>query len=127
MDNKTKNKVILLVCIITAGIVSRVIKTNIEIFDKYLGDLLYAAMFYVIFDLVFKKSAKFTIITTFTFMIILEFFQLTLIPLSITESNSVIIKIIGILIGTEFNLKDIIAYTIGIVSISLLYSKSHYL
>ena len=40
-------RLLLLAAIIAAGILSRVIHTGWIVFDKYLGDALYAAMVYV--------------------------------------------------------------------------------
>ena len=47
-----RSRLILLGAIIAAGVVSRAIHTGWIVFDKYLGDVLYAAMVYLLINLV---------------------------------------------------------------------------
>ena len=47
----------LLAAIVAAGLLSRVAHTGFRLFDKYLGDALYAAMVYVIFRLTGRIAA----------------------------------------------------------------------
>ncbi|MDP9169271.1 MAG: hypothetical protein M3N54_01525 [Acidobacteriota bacterium] len=42
--------------IAAAGIVSRVVHTGLRVFDKYLGDALYAAMVYAILSLYARRG-----------------------------------------------------------------------
>ena len=42
---------VLLAVIVAAGLLSRLAQTGFRLFDKYLGDALYAAMVYVLFQL----------------------------------------------------------------------------
>jgi hypothetical protein len=65
-----------LVClggIIALGILSRIVHTGLAVFDKYLGDGLYAAMVYVILRL-FWRSAR-VAIPAMLVMTVIELFQ----------------------------------------------------
>ncbi len=118
MNRKRKIFFLLLIATIACGILSRMIHTNSAIFNKYLGDGLYAIMFYLFFgiakvDLAPVKNAIFTMIC----MIGIELFQLTLIPLSMSKSPNIIIKTTSVLLGTRFSIYDLISYFIGILVI----------
>ena len=104
--------------IILIGILSRVFNTGILVFDKYLGDSLYAAMFYLLLSIVWEhgKPSHKAFITT-VLMIAIELFQLTLIPLHFRLSGSSILKAVSIVLGTEFGWFDIVAYMVGILVI----------
>ena len=110
-----------LAAIIAAGIISRLIHTGFELFDKYLGDALYAAMIYAILKVFwpFAKSTRIAIITM-AVMTALELFQLTLIPARLFSSGNAALRIIARLMGTEFSLADLAAYAVGIACILLI-------
>ena len=103
--------------IIAAGILSRVIHTGLPIFDKYLGDALYAAMVYAILRLLWK--AAFVALPAMLIMTAIELFQLTMIPAHMLTSRHVLVRIGARLIGTEFSFLDLLAYAVGIACIYL--------
>ena len=103
--------------IVAAGILSRVVHTGLIVFDKYLGDALYAAMVYAILRLIWKAApvaAPATVVMT-----AIEFFQLTMIPAHMLTSKHVVVRLCARLMGTEFSLVDLLAYAVGIGGIYL--------
>lgn len=119
MDYKTLN-IILFASTIILGIASRMIKTNNIIWDKYLGDALYAIMFYFLLNIFFGDLNIFIKgFAVFAFMFAIELFQLTNIPLQMIESSNFLFKIIGILLGPKFSWLDILSYAVGIFIICL--------
>ncbi len=104
-----------LAAIIAVGILSRVFHTGWALFDKYLGDALYAAMVYVILRLVWRGAA--VVVPTALVMIAIELFQLTLIPAQMAASAHPIVRLGARLIGTEFSFLDLASYIVGIVCI----------
>ena len=103
-----------LVGIIVAGILSRTIHTGWILFDKYLGDALYAAMIYAILRLWNGLSAGRSAIAAAAIMTAIEFFQLTMIPDHWLLSPYLMVRIVARLIGTEFSVLDLCAYAVGI-------------
>ena len=88
--------------IIALGILSRVVHTGLAVFDKYLGDALYAAM---------------------VVMSAIELFQLTLIPARMLASENWITRICARLMGLQFSFLDLLAYGVGIGCIYLVDSS----
>ena len=115
--------VLCLVAIIATGILSRVIHTGLVVFDKYLGDALYAAMVYVILYLIWKAPRLLIAISTMIVMTAIEFFQLTMIPAHMLTSGHAIVRICARLIGTEFSFLDLLTYAVGIGCIYLVDSR----
>ncbi|MGJ5816283.1 DUF2809 domain-containing protein [Paludibaculum fermentans] len=101
--------------IIAAGIVSRLHQTGFVLIDKYLGDALYAAMFYVLLRPFWKPST--TAICAMAAMTAIELFQLTRIPAQLLTSEHGIVRIVARLLGTQFSFFDLVAYAVGIASI----------
>jgi hypothetical protein len=101
---------------ILIGILSRVFHTGFLVFDKYLGDSLYAVMFYLLLSIVWDrgKPSRKAFITT-VLMMAIELFQLTLIPLHFRSSDSSVLKAVSIVLGTKFGWFDIVAYLAGIL------------
>ena len=110
----------LLVAIIALGIASRTFHTGWIVFDKYLGDALYAAMVYVLFSRVAQTSPIRNAIVSMAAMTALELFQLTMIPARLLNSSNFAVRIVARLLGTEFSSFDLIAYSVGIVGIALI-------
>ena len=102
-----------LIGIIAVGILSRVIHTGLAVFDKYLGDALYAAMVYSLLRLRWKAVA----IPSMTIMTALELFQLTGIPAQLLASEHLAVQIFARLLGTEFSFLELFAYAVGIACI----------
>ena len=110
-----------LVGIVAAGILSRVFHTGLVIFDKYLGDALYAAMVYVILRLVWRTAA--VAVWAMVIMTVIELFQLTMIPAHMLASGHSIVRLCARLMGTEFSFLDLLAYGAGIGCIYLVDSS----
>jgi hypothetical protein len=102
----------LLAAIIAAGLLSRTVHTGFSIFDKYLGDALYAAMVYVLFRLT-GRIARVTLWAAVA-MTAIEFFQLTRIPDGMLRSGYPAARAFARLLGTEFSVLDLLAYAVGI-------------
>lgn len=102
----------LLAAIVTVGLLSRVAHTGFRLFDKYLGDSLYAAMVYVLFRLT-GRIARVTLWAAVA-MSAIEFFQLTGIPAGMLRSRHLVIRICAQLLGTQFSVRDLLAYAVGI-------------
>ena len=100
-----------LAAIVAAGLLSRVAHTGFRVFDKYVGDALYAAMVYVLFRLTgISRVAVWSAVT----MTAIELFQLTLIPAGMLRSGYPVVRVCGRLLGTEFSVFDLLAYAVGI-------------
>ena len=108
----------LLVAIIVLGVLSRVVRTGSTMFDKYLGDALYAAMVYVILRLTGRINHVW--LWAGMAMIAIEFFQLTGIPAAMFRSEYAAVRVCGRLLGTEFSVLDLLAYAVGIACIAIL-------
>ncbi len=102
---------------IALGILSRVVHTGLSVFDKYLGDALYAAMIYGILRLV--SSATASAVCAMAVMTAIELFQLTMIPAHMLASERLITRICARLLGVEFSFLDLLAYGVGIGCIYL--------
>src|SRR5688572_30627041 len=113
-----------LVLVIIVGIGSRLFHTGFFIFDKYLGDALYAVMVYLLVTILWGEgNPPKKAILTVAFMSMIEAFQLTLIPLQFRSSEHTILKVISILLGTTFSWLDLLAYLIGILGIYIVDQK----
>ena len=104
------------------GILSRVVPTGLVIFDKYLGDALYATMVYTILRLLWMSSS--VALPSMAVMTGIESFQLTMIPAHMLGSEHLMIRICARLIGTEFSFLDLLAYGVGIGCVFLADSTS---
>ena len=102
----------LLVAIIAAGLLSRAVHTGFRLFDKYLGDVLYAAMVYVLIRLT-GRVVRVTLWAAVA-MFAIECFQLTRIPAAMLRSGSIVVRACAHLLGTEFSVLDLVAYAVGI-------------
>lgn len=114
----TSSKRRLLVCLVTVivmGLGSRMIHSGFMVVDKYLGDALYAAMVYLLLSLFCRSAPLRKAVAVMLIMTVLETFQLTAIPLGMSRSANILIKIIGRLIGTTFSWLDLAAYMAGII------------
>jgi hypothetical protein len=107
----------LLIAIVGAGLLSRMAQTGFRLFDKYLGDALYAAMVYVLLRLTGRIAhvAAWAALA----MTAIELFQLTGIPAGMFRSGYPIARICARLLGTEFSVLDLLAYAAGIACIAV--------
>ena len=106
-----------IVGIIAMGILSRVVHTGLVVFDKYLGDALYAAMVYGILRLFSRPAAS--AVCAMVVMTAIELFQLTMIPAHMLSSGHWMVRICARLMGVEFSFLDLLAYGVGIGCIYL--------
>src|SRR5215467_3981851 len=104
--------VFFIVGIIAMGILSRVVHTGLAVFDKYLGDALYATMAYGILRLLSGPAAS--AVCAMAAMTAIELFQLTMIPAHMFSSEHLITRLCARLMGVEFSFLDLLAYGVGI-------------
>lgn len=103
--------------VIVLGIASRVFVTGNILFDKYLGDALYAILLYLILRLWNpKKSVGFHAIVAMVWVFVIECFQLTGIPASMRQRDSLPLRMLSIALGTQFSWYDVLAYAFGILA-----------
>jgi hypothetical protein len=112
---------ICLIIVISIGIGSRILHTGFIFLDKYLGDALYAVMFYLILSLIGPgRKPLYKACLSMLFVTVIEVFQLTRIPLHLSESVNIVLRITAILLGTKFSWLDLVAYLTGILIIFVL-------
>ena len=112
--------ILCLLGIITVGILSRVVQSGLVVFDKYLGDALYAAMVYAILRLIWRASAPARLaVSAMAVMTVIELFQLTMIPARLLADPHLVVRICARLMGTEFSFLDLLTYAVGIAAIYL--------
>ena len=111
--------ILCLIGIVAIGILSRIVHTGLVVFDKYLGDALYAAMIYAILRLLWRAAAVVVAVSTMVLMTLIELFQLTMIPAHMLANEHLIVRICARLMGTEFSFLDLLAYGVGIGCIYL--------
>jgi hypothetical protein len=103
---------IYLAIIIPVGILSRVVRTGSVLFDKYLGDALYAAMIYAILRLWWTSRAA--AVWAAAILIAVESFQLTSIAARMLENEQFMVRLAARLMGTHFSYLDLLAYGVAI-------------
>jgi hypothetical protein len=103
------------------GILSRVFRTGSVLFDKYLGDALYAAMVYALLRLFWTPAV--VAFSAMVVMTLIETFQLTMIPARLLASEHFTVRILARLMGTQFSWLDLLAYAAGIGCIYLVDSR----
>jgi hypothetical protein len=113
----------LLAAIVLAGLLSRIAHTGYRVFDKYLGDALYAAMVYTLLRLT-GRIARVALWAAVA-MLAIELFQLTGIPAEMLRSESFIVRVCARLLGTGFSVLDLLAYAVGIGCIAALAPEEH--
>ena len=109
--------VLCIVGIIATGILSRVVHTGLAVFDKYLGDALYATMVYGMLRLCLRAAASAA--CAMVVMTAIELCQLTMIPARMLASEHLLTRICARLMGVEFSILDLLAYGVGIGCIYL--------
>jgi hypothetical protein len=91
------------------------------VFDKYLGDALYAAMVYGILRLSWRAAVS--AVSAMVVMTAIELFQLTMIPANMLASEHLMTRICARLMGVQFSFLDLLAYAVGIGCIYLVDSS----
>jgi hypothetical protein len=104
--------------IVAVGLLSRLVRTGFVLFDKYLGDALYAAMIYAMLRL--RCGAASAAGWAAAAMVAIECFQLTLIPARMLASEHLAVRLGARLLGVHFSVADLAAYGVGIGVIHLL-------
>jgi uncharacterized protein DUF2809 len=113
--------ILIVLAVVIAGILSRLFRSNVVLLDKYLGDALYAALLYLLLSLVWPSGSTIRkAVVALNLMICIETFQLTLIPLQLSQSQNTVLKILAVVLGTRFSWLDLLAYAIGIAGIYLI-------
>lgn len=107
--------------IIALGILSRVWHTGFILFDKYLGDALYAAMIYGLLRIFWLKAH--VALPAMLLVTAIELFQLTKIPAQLLANEHFALQAVGRLLGTQFSLLDLFAYGVGVGCIYLVDSR----
>jgi hypothetical protein len=102
--------------IVAAGLLSRALHTGFAIFDKYLGDALYAAMVYVLLRL--SRRVEHVAVWSSVAMIAIEIFQLTGFAAGLFRNGSAAERVLARLLGTQFSPADLAAYGVGIAGLA---------
>lgn len=104
------------------GLVSRLVPLGYLLWDKYLGDAVYAATFYLGLSLIWPRGPiRAKIILTTIYVVAIETFQLTPIPTQLGQSDNPAVKLFAYLVlGSRFSGWDLLAYWVGIAGIGVI-------
>ena len=101
---------------VALGLLSRLRPIGLPLYDKNLGDALYAVAVYLALALLLpRRSQAFVATAALAFCIAVELFQLTGLPARCAR-----IAAVRWLLGTHFSLNDLLCYGAGIAAILLL-------
>ena len=108
--------------VVALGIASRVVPVGALIWDKYLGDAVYAAAFYLALSLIWVAAPRRTkIALTAVYVVAIEAFQLTPIPAQLCHSERLAVRAFAyVVLGSTFSGWDLLAYGVGIAGIAWL-------
>lgn len=106
---------------VAIGILSRMIRIGEPIWDKYVGDVVYAAVFYLALSLLWSEGAVTAkALLTAVYVVAVETFQLTPVPARLNQSANPAVRAFAyVVLGSVFGWWDMVAYLIGIGGISL--------
>jgi hypothetical protein len=104
------------------GILSRTVRTGSPLWDKYVGDVVYAAFFYLALSALWPGGAiTAKALLTAVYVVAIETFQLTPVPAHLNHSANPVVKAFAyVVLGSVFGWWDMLAYLTGIGGISLL-------
>jgi uncharacterized protein YjeT (DUF2065 family) len=110
---------IALAVVIGLGLLSRAIPLGFVLWDKYLGDALYAAAVYLGLSLIGPQSkVKLRGALAATLVCVIELFQLTGIPAQLNQSENLLVKAFAYLVlGSAFSPADLVAYGAGLLAL----------
>jgi hypothetical protein len=113
-------RLLLTTCWVAAlGITSRAVPVGALIWDKYVGDVVYAAVFYLALSLIWvaaPRRAK--VALTAVYVVAIEAFQLTQIPARLYHSERWVVRAFAyVVLGSTFSGWDLLAYAVGIAGI----------
>ena len=120
--NSYRHKLLVVVCLVaTIGVISRVVHVGALVWDKYLGDAVYAAVFYLVLSLMWREgSVAAKAILATVYVVSVEIFQLTRIPAHLNQSANLAVRVFAyVVLGSAFGWWDILAYGVGIGGIAL--------
>ena len=121
ISRRTYRYLITLILVAGLGIVSRLFPTGSILWDKYLGDMVYAAVFYLGLSLIWPRgtlAAK--SFWTVVYVVTIESFQLTPIPARLGHSDSRAVRLFAyVVLGSRFSGWDLVAYGVGLAAIML--------
>lgn len=107
---------LLILATILLGILSRLVTTGFVLWDKYLGDALYAILVYLLISLVRWQSLGRKAVVALLIMVAIESFQLTGIPRQLSTQPQWLPRLLAIALGTHFAWFDLVAYAVGILA-----------
>lgn len=110
---KRRTLTLLILTTILLGIGSRLVTTGFVLFDKYLGDALYALLVYLLLSLVHWWSLRRKALVAMLIMVAIECFQLTGIPQQLSLQTQWLPRLLAIVLGTHFAWYDLVAYGVG--------------
>jgi len=106
------------IVVVLIGVASRVLHTGLVAIDKYLGDVLYAVLVYILLGIARPGMAPARkALAACALMVAIEAFQLTQIPARMAKSGTLALKFGAIILGTSFSWYDLLAYALGILLI----------
>jgi hypothetical protein len=111
---------LLLACTLALGLGSRALKTGWFVWDKSLGDVLYAVAVYLVLALAAPRARpQGRAIVTFGLCLAIELFQLTGIPAALGARR----WWVRLVLGTSFAWHDVACYAVGVAVAALLWSR----
>lgn len=120
-NNAYRLKVLLLLFAAAAvGLVSRLLPIGVILWDKYVGDAVYAAAFYLVVSLIWRDWPIATkVLITTIYVVAIEVFQLTPVPTQLGQSRQIVVKLFAyIVLGSKFSWWDLLAYGVGIAVVA---------
>ena len=112
--NRFRTLTLLILATILLGILSRLVTTGVVLWDKYLGDALYAILVYLLLSLGRWRSPGRKALVALLIMVAIESFQLTGIPYQLSQRAAWLPRLVAIVLGTHFAWGDLWAYLVGI-------------
>lgn len=109
-----------LILVIAVGLLSRLYPIGNILWDKYLGDALYATMLYVGLGFLWP-SQPISSRTTMALLAVaaIEVFQLTGIPANLAQHPNSLSQLVSRALGTHFGWLDMLAYLFGVIPAAL--------
>jgi len=110
-------RLLLTTCLVaTLGITSCAVPVGALMWDKYVGDVVYAAVFYLTLSLIWVAAPRTTkMALTAGYVVAIEAFQLTQIPAQLYHSERLVVRAFAyVVLGSTFSEWDLLAYGVGI-------------
>lgn len=106
--------------VICLGLLSRVAPIGVRLWDKYLGDALYGAAFYLGLSFLWPQGSVIRkVVLVSAYVVAVELFQLTPFPASLNRSDYLPVRLFAYLVlGSTFGWRDLVAYGVGIAAIA---------